>query len=52
MHRDLDVLFSEERGCGERTGEGSGFSAGVGSRTFDEAAGEAGNGDAVENIGE
>lgn len=43
-----DVLYSEERGCGNRVGaETSGFSAGDGSRAFDEA----GNGGAVENIG-
>ena len=45
------TVFSKKRGCGERTGEGSGFSAGIGSGTFDEAVGEAGDGGAVENIG-
>lgn len=46
MQRDLkNVLFSEERECGNREGaETSGFSAGDGSRAFDETVGEAGNG--------
>ena len=45
------MYHKQERGCGERTGESSGFSAGVGSGAFDEAVGEAGDGGAVENIG-
>ena len=53
MHKDLKRRFilSEERGCGERTGEESGGSAGNGSGAFDEAVGEAGDGGVVENIG-